>query len=100
MIRKLYRTFARLPLALRAYLLLISLAGVGGCGWWAARVYRLEAAIREIERVGGSVHRQGAGPGWVPSWARGFWSDVGLDDVTYVDLQEGQFRGERVGIPL
>ena len=38
MIRKLYRTFARLPLALRAYLLLISLAGVGGCGWWAARV--------------------------------------------------------------
>src|SRR5579863_10590385 len=100
MMHRVRRIWFHFPLALRMYLAVVTFIGAGGIGWLGVRIYRREAVIHEIERVGGRYGRVAGGPAGLPGWARSGWVGLAFDDIEWVDLREGQFRGEVFGIPF
>jgi Leucine-rich repeat (LRR) protein len=53
-----------IPLSLRIFLILLTIAGAAS-GWVLVRGYRQLALIREIRRLGGRVHQVARGPAWL-----------------------------------
>jgi hypothetical protein len=56
-----------IPLSLRIYVTMLMLAGLGSALWIGVPAYRQKVAIREIERLGGTVNLYSQAPGWLRS---------------------------------
>src|SRR5438552_3231632 len=76
----------RSPLSLRLYVALMAVVGIVEAVWVGARIYRHEAAIHELERVGGEVLRRAGGPAWLRQWPGGGWVAKAFEEVEQVDL--------------
>jgi hypothetical protein len=73
------RALRRLPLSLRIFVILLSLLCVVSVLWIGVPAYRRDAAIQQIERVGGSVGSEPRVPEWLrPIVGRRFTNATGV----------------------
>src|SRR5262245_60825165 len=75
-----------IPLSLRIYVGCTALFATIGAIWFGVGFYRHEAAIRQLERVGGKVSRSSGGPAWFPRWLWNGWAAGPFEEVIQVDL--------------
>jgi hypothetical protein len=74
-----------IPLSVKGFAAILLLVGIGGPLWIGARGWRLQAAIKGIERAHGSVGTRAGTPDWLPRFV-GDPARTWFDRVERVDL--------------
>ncbi|MBI3859561.1 MAG: hypothetical protein HY296_04900 [Thaumarchaeota archaeon] len=78
-----------IPLSLRIFLALLGLLAVASFVWIGVPAYRQGVAIREIERLGGTVVRSDVGRAWLRDWLGNERMKM-FDEVTFVGFTDGR----------